>query len=403
MKYVVLLGDGMADNPGDFPGGNTPLVQARKPNMDRLATRGVFGTVRTIPEGMSPGSDVANMSILGYDPALYYTGRAPIEAAGSGIELADDETAFRCNLVTLRKEDSELVMDDYSAGHISDEEARVLMHELQNRLGRDGLTFHAGVAYRNLLVIKNFDKDVTVRPPHDFMDQKLKDNLPKGQGAKDIIDLVESSQGILDRHPVNEKRKIEGKKSANSIWLWGQGKRPDFPTLKQRAGIGGVVISGVDLVRGLGRLAGLEIVKVPGATAWLDTNYEGKVKAALAGLENGDFAYLHVEAPDEASHAGDEKLKVQAIELFDEKVVGPMLEGLKKFHDVKILTMPDHYTPIRTRSHSTEPVPFSFVTMEELEKDQERTGHFTEAEAEATGVIVEKGSSLLDIYFFGKK
>lgn len=401
MKYVVLIGDGMADEVDEFPEGKTPLVQADTPNMDSLASRGVFGTVRTIPKGMSPGSDVAAMSILGYDPAEYYTGRAPIEAAGSGVELARDETAFRCNLVTLAGEKGEQTMDDYCADHISDEEARTIIQELNEKLGGEGRTFHAGVSFRNLFVVRNFEKDVDIPPPHDFIGGKVSDNLPTGDGAKDIMSLVEASQEILAGHPVNKKREAEGKKPANSIWLWGQGKRPSLPILKERAGVTGVVISGVDLVRGLGKLAGLEIIKVPGATAWIDTNYEGKVKAAIEGLEKEDFAFLHVEAPDEAAHTGEVKLKVEAIELFDERVVGPMVEGLKNLDEVKILTMPDHHTPIRTRTHSGDPVPFSFVTSKDLKGEAEKERSFCEADAEATGVKVEKGSSLLDKYFFG--
>jgi 2,3-bisphosphoglycerate-independent phosphoglycerate mutase len=402
MKYVVLIGDGMADERKAFPEGKTPLFLARKPNLDRLASCGVFGTVRTIPQGMHPGSDVANMSILGYDPAVYYTGRAPIEAAGAGVELADDETAFRCNLVTLREESGQLLMDDYSAGHITDDEAEVLIQALNENLGRDGLTFYAGVSYRNLCLIRNFDKEVNIRPPHDFMDQPVNENLPQGKGERDVMALVQASQKILAEHPVNEKRRAGGKKPANSIWLWGQGKRPSIPTLKDRAGVQGVVISGVDLVRGLGKLAGLEIIRVPGATAWIDTNYEGKVKAALEALKEQDFAYIHVEAPDEASHAGDLDLKIKAIELFDERVVGPMLEGLMNFDEFKLLTMPDHYTPLSTRSHSDDPVPFSFVTRKDLTGDPETNRAFTEDEAEAGGIKVEKGSMLLDRYFFQK-
>ncbi len=400
MKYIILIGDGMADERKDFPEGKTPLVLAKKPNLDRLATRGVFGTVRTVPQGMPPGSDVANMSILGYDPAVYYTGRAPIEAAGSGLELADDETAFRCNLVTLREESGQLIMDDYSAGHITDKEAGELIQALNENLKRDGLAFYSGVAYRNLCLIRNFDKNVNVRPPHDFMDQLVKENQPQGQGAKDVMALVQASQKILAEHPVNAKRRAQGKKPANSIWLWGQGKRPSIPTLKDRAGVQGVVISGVDLVRGLGKLAGLDIIRVPGATAWIDTNYEGKVKAALDALKDQDFVYLHVEAPDEASHAGDQDLKIKAIELFDERVVGPMLDGLMNFNEFKLLTMPDHYTPLKTRSHSDTPVPFSFVTRKDMTGKPQKNSAFIEHDAEAGGIKVEKGSGLLDRYFF---
>lgn len=401
MKYVVMIGDGMADQAKDFPDGKTPLMLAKKPNLDRLASVGVLGTVRTVPRGMSPGSDVANMSIMGYDPAKYYTGRAPIEAAGSGVELADDETAFRCNLVTLRDQDGKKIMDDYSADHITEDEAAELVKALQKKLGREGLSFHTGVTYRNLCVMKNFNKDVKIRPPHDFMDESIEDNMPQGPGAGIVMDLVQASQPLLESHPVNEKRRAEGRKAANSIWLWGQGTRPEIPTLKERAGVSGVVISGVDLVRGLGKLAGLDIVKVPGATAWLDTNYEGKVKASLEALDKMDFVYLHVEAPDEASHAGKLELKLEAIELFDERVVGPMIQGLMKLEDFRLLIMPDHYTPLSTRSHSDEPVPFSFVTKADLAGEPAANRAFTEKDAQEAGVKIEKGSMLLDKYFFG--
>ncbi len=406
-KYIILIGDGMADAPKDFPDGKTPLVAAKKPNLDFIAQAGTLGQVRTIAPGQNPGSDVANMAILGYDPVKYYTGRAPIEAAGLGLSLAPNEVAFRCNLVGLRTEDQELVMDDYSAGHVTDEEAQELIKVLNEKLGNARIKFYASVSYRNLCIVKDIDPyEVHLPPPHDITNQRLCHHLPGpvlNPVEKLVMDMIAESQKLFKVHPVNEKRWEAGRKTVDSIWLWGQGKAPAFTTLKERANISGVVIAAVDLIRGLGKLAGLEIVKVPGATGYIDTNYAGKVAAGLEALAKGaDLVYLHVEAPDEAGHAGDLQLKIKAIERFDERIIGPMLEGLKKYQDWIMLVMPDHTTPVRIRTHHDDPVPFVVITGAQIRAGKKQKRIYSEADAQKTGIMVEKGFELLDRYFFGK-
>jgi len=405
-KFLILIGDGMADEPKDFPDGKTPLVVAQKPNLDLLAQVGELGLVRTIGKGQNAGSDVANMAILGYDPEKYYTGRAPIEAAGLGLSLKPDEVAFRCNLVSLRKEKGGLMMDDYSAGHITNEEAQALIQTLNQALSNDQIKFYPSVSYRNLCLIKNVDpKAVLIPPPHDIINQPIEKHLPQGklnQAQKLILGLIAKSRALFQDHPVNQKRRAAGEKSADTIWLWGQGKTPAFTTLQERAGISGVVISGVDLIRGLGKLAGMEIIRVPGATGYIDTNYEGKVAAALAALEKGaDLVYLHLEAPDEAAHSGDLELKIKAIELFDRRIVGPILEGLKKYEDWIMLVLPDHTTPVRIRTHHDDPVPFVAVSADQVRSGKKRARIFAEQDAQKAGIKIEKGFELLDRYFFG--
>jgi len=405
-KYILLIGDGMADTPSDFKDRKTPLAAARHPNMDLLARKGKLGMVTTVPQDMHSGSDICNMTILGYDPKKYYTGRAPIEAAGVGIALADDEVAFRCNLVGLREDNGNLVMDDYSAGHITDAEAAELVALLNRALSNDFIKFYPSVSYRNLCVIKNLDPQaVYLPPPHDILGQPLEKHLPQtalNDAQLLVLDLMAKSRKLFKSHPVNEKRRAAGKKTVDSIWLWGQGKRPALPTLKDRAGVSGVVISGVDLIRGLGKLAGLKIVKVPGATGYIDTNYAGKVQAGLEALKAGDnFVFLHVEAPDEAGHAGDLKLKLRAIELFDQKVVGPFVKGLEQFDDWVLLLMPDHTTPIKLRTHHTDPVPFIVVTANELKAKKSLSRRYTELDAAKTRLKLDAACKLLDKYFFG--
>jgi 2,3-bisphosphoglycerate-independent phosphoglycerate mutase len=361
MKYIVLIGDGMADRPIAELGGLTPLQKANTPNMDRLAVMGISGISRTIPPGFPPGSDVANLSILGYDPAKYYSGRAPLEAASIGVKLEDGDVAYRCNLVTLDiKEDlATTVMDDYSSGHITTEEANLLINAVQSKIGSEDVKFYPGVSYRHLMVWKNGKCDAQCTPPHDILGKEIGAYLPNGDGAGFLRELTIGSIDLLKSHPVNQERIAKGKKPANSIWLWGQGKRPQMPTYLERFGIKGALISAVDLTKGLGIYAGFEVLKVPGATGWLDTNYIGKADYALNALNNVDFVYVHVESPDEAGHSGNYKDKIRAIEDFDELVVGRIMKGLEdRFKDYRVLLMPDHATPIELRTHSEEPVPF---------------------------------------------
>ena len=360
MKYVVLLGDGMADHPMRELGGRTPLQAAFTPNMDRLASSGIRGTLTTIPKGYDAGSDVANMSILGYDPSEFFSGRAPLEAASMGLELAPDDIAYRCNLVTLRfsKEQSGAVMEDYSAGHITSDEAHALIGVLDKKIVRKGLKFHPGISYRHLMVWSAGEVDAKCTPPHDIIDKDISDYLPKGAGGEFLNSIMRESMEILQKHPVNRQRISEGKNPANSIWLWGQGRKPAFKPFREKYNIEGSVISAVDLMKGLGISAGLVSIDVPGATGYLDTNYEGKVRYALDSLKRRDFVYIHVEAPDEAGHMGNKNDKIKAIEDFDAHVVGPVLRGLKSFGDHRVLLLPDHATPIELRTHTDEPVPF---------------------------------------------
>lgn len=398
MKYVVLLGDGMADVGLQELGGLTPLQKAFTPNMDRLAREGLRGMVRTVPEGRHPGSDVANMSILGYDPARYYTGRAPLEAASIGVELADTDVAYRCNLVTLGfdKEKSRAYMDDYSAGHISTAEARALIQEIDARLGSGEVRFYPGVSYRHLMVWSGGKDGAECTPPHDILGKEISDYLPLGEGADFLRELMLSSVGILEGHQVNKSRLRQGKKPANSIWLWGQGRKPRLPSFRERFGVEGALVSAVDLTKGLGKYLGLEILEVPGATGYLDTNYAGKAEHALAALERLDFVYIHVEAPDEASHAGDLKAKIKAIEDFDALVVGGVLRGMKAFDDYAIMLLPDHPTPIGLRTHTDEPVPFVIYSSRARGRGE---GGFSEAIGEEPGAVrVERGHELMELF-----
>lgn len=355
MKLVVLLGDGMADLPIEALQGRTPLQAAKKPNMDRLAKQGRSGLAQTVPDGFPPGSDVANLSVMGYAPSRHYTGRAPLEAAAMDVQLGAADIAFRCNFVTIEKG----IMQDYSAGHISTEEGRELILAIAPLMPERKL--YAGVSYRNLLVLKAGAKAVCT-PPHDISDQPVASHLPSGPDAELLISLMEAAGPVLANHPVNLNRIAAGKRPANAIWLWGQGPAPTMPSFAEKYMLEGAMISAVDLLKGIGRYAGLEVVDVTGATGNIDTNYEGKVEAALQALERLDFVYLHIEAPDEAGHEGDTALKVKAIELFDEKVVGPMIKGLDESgQDWRVLLLPDHATPISIKTHSRDPVPFTIA------------------------------------------
>ncbi|MBS7247740.1 MAG: cofactor-independent phosphoglycerate mutase [Candidatus Jordarchaeales archaeon] len=360
MKCVVVVGDGMADYPLDELGGKTPLQVARKPNMDRVAREGRSGLLESIPEGMQAGSDVAILSILGYDPVRHYTGRGPIEAAALGVMLGRGDVAFRCNLVTLEGG----VMVDYSAGHISNDEAKALIEALNEELGGGMVKFYSGVSYRNILVVSgvNFD-GVECTPPHDITGMKVDDYLPRGEGSELLLELIERSWRVLEGHPVNARRIREGKRAANSIWPWGQGRRPDLQSFEERFGVRGAIISAVDLVRGLGVLTGLRVVNVPGATGYYDTNYAGKGEYALRALESVDFVLVHVEAPDEAGHAGDIENKVKAIEKIDSEILGKILDGIERLdEDYRVAVLADHPTPIVKRTHTRDPAPVAVLS-----------------------------------------
>ncbi len=395
MKYVILLGDGMADEPLDELGGKTPLQYAHTPRMDDLARRGLMGLAETVPEGFHPGSDVANLSVFGYNPAACYSGRSPLEAASMGVELGPDDVAFRLNLVTLTPLYGRLYMEDFSAGHITTAEAGELISCLQEELGGDEFEFHPGVSYRHLLVWRGGKDDLTFTPPHDLTHQSVEGHLPKGDGAGELIRLTTSAQMLLNTHPVNLKRERAGQPMANSIWLWGHGRAPRMATFQAQYGLSGAVISAVDLIKGIGVYAGLDIINVPGATGYIDTNYRGKATAALDALRSRDFVYLHVEAPDEAAHAGNLKDKLQAIEDFDAQVVGTVLDGLPALGAYRVLVLPDHPTPVARMTHTLGPVPFAlFGSAGEFRCNGLELAGYDEASAAATNIRV-RGARLL--------
>ncbi|HCX90701.1 MAG: cofactor-independent phosphoglycerate mutase [Deltaproteobacteria bacterium CG12_big_fil_rev_8_21_14_0_65_43_10] len=398
MKHIILIGDGMADYPVPELGGKTPLEVADIPNMNLIVQKGKLGMVRTIPMGLHPGSDIANLSILGYDPKQYYTGRAPLEAASLGLKLGPEDVAYRCNLVTLSVKNGKKYMDDYSAGHISTEEAKEIIHEIDQKLGIKDIKFYPGVSYRHLMVWKNGQKELSTTPPHDISGKAIDSYLPKGKGEKQILQLMNDSQTILENSNLNKIRIKNYKKPANSIWLWGQGKSPKMPTLLERYRITGSVISAVDLIKGIGVYAGLEVIDVPGATGYLDTNYQGKANYALRALEKRDFVYLHVEAPDEASHSGDLKNKLIAIERFDKEVVGTVLDKINRFRDYRIMVLPDHSTPLSVMSHTPDPVPFAIFSSEDKETKPSKDMGFNEKSARINNLFIEDGYKLLPFF-----
>jgi 2,3-bisphosphoglycerate-independent phosphoglycerate mutase len=400
---VVLCGDGMADYPIPELQGRTPLQAAKTPNLDRMAKQGILGLVRTVPAGMAPGSDVANLSIFGYDPARYFTGRAPLEAAAMGVKLNPEDVAFRCNLVTLGEADGRETMDDFSAGHISTDEAREIIGEIGRVLGDEEFRFYPGVSYRHLMVWHGGERGLEIKttPPHDISGKEIAEFLPRGKGREEILSLMEKAQKMLPGFPVNRKRQQAGKKPANAIWLWGQGKAPALLPMTERFGLRGSVISAVDLTKGIGSYAGLEIVNVPGATGYLDTNYRGKADSALREISRKDFVYVHLEAPDEASHNGNLKDKIQAIEDFDRKIVGPILRGLEKIGDFRLLALPDHPTPLVLRTHSPEPVPFVVFSSGDSKNSPREDRCFDETSAQKAGWEVERGHELMEKFIRG--
>ena len=392
-KYILLVGDGMADYPLEELDGKTPLEAAETPHMDLVAACRI-GLAKTIPDSMEPGSDIANLSLLGYDPKVYHTGRAPLEAASMGVKLDHDQVAFRMNLVNLdRRSDHEIIMTSHSSGDITTGEAVEIVESLRQEIKIRGITIYPGVAYRHLLIWENGPEGAVTIPPHDVLDQNMAGYLNQ-PSDNPIPGFIRSSWQILKRHHVNLERNLAGLKAANSIWLWGQGKAPKLPLFKDRFALKGGVIGAVDLIKGIGIYAGFTPIYVEGATGYLDTNYRGKAEGALKGLEELDFIFLHVEAPDEAGHAGNPREKIQAIEDFDKKVVGTVLEGLKDYDDYRIMVVSDHFTPIPKRTHTNEPTPFAWAMKKEIEAVRE--GHcFTEEYAMKSGLIFERGHDLM--------
>lgn len=395
MKYLVLLCDGMADTPVPELGGKTPMEAAQKPNMDALAREALVGTAKTVPDGMKPGSDVANLSALGYHPADCYTGRSPLEAASIGVDLAPDEYAIRCNLVTLSDEPAyaDKSMVDYCAGDISTAEATELIHFLVEHLP-EGVRLYPGVSYRHCLVWKNPAEDIgELTPPHDISGQKITGRLPDPAKAGVLLELMEKSFDLLKNHPVNQKRVAEGKRPANSMWFWGQGRKAALRPFKELYGLNASVISAVDLIKGIGILAKMEVLDVPGATGYIDTNFDGKAQAAMDAFARGqDLVYVHVEAPDECGHRGETANKVRAIELIDGKILGPVRKALEAQGDYRILVLPDHPTPLAIRTHSSEPVPYLIYDSREKHPG---VASFTESTARAAGNYEPDASVLM--------
>lgn len=394
MKYLVLLGDGMADFAIPELGGRTPLEAAKTPAMDEIARRGICALFKPIPDDLPPGSDIGNLSLFGYNPHETFTGRAPLEAARQGILLNEDEVAFRCNLVTL--EDG--AMRSFTSGHISTEEAAQIIPRLNEAYADLPVKLHTGVSYRHLSIIKARDLSideltaVECEPPHNITDRAYAPYVPGGRAGAFLRTLMERSQTVLADHPVSRARRARGDLAPTSVWLWGQGRSPKMRTFRDRFGIEGAVVSAVDLVNGIGVCAGLEVLHVSGATGYLDTNYEGKVSAALAALERVDFAYIHLEAPDESSHEGKLDLKLRAIEDFDSRVVAPCLDFALKRGDVRIAVAPDHITALSTKTHAGGPVPFAMFGPGVV---PDTTSVYSEPEAAKTGIVFPNGYELV--------
>ena len=390
-KYAIIIPDGAADEPLEQFDNKTVLEAARIPNMDKVSTLGRQGLVRTVPVDMEPGSDVAQMSLLGYDPQRYYTGRAPIEAVARNIKLSLDDWVFRCNLITI----ADGKMADHSAGHISTAEAGKLIKELGEQLGNEQIRFHTGVSYRHLVVFKKLNFDVKTYPPHDHIGTAIEKMLPRGKGAELLVDLMARSQQLFNNHDINKVRKDLGENQVSSIWLWGQGKRAQMERFHKRFGLKGVTITAVDLVKGLSKLIGFDLINVSGATGFIDTNYQGKASAAIEALEEYDIVFVHIEAPDEASHNGNAEMKKKAIEQIDKYIVGPVLEALQGYESWRILVMPDHPTPIRSCAHSPEPVPFAMAG-DNISGILHTT--FSEANAAKSGFRIDKGFELMEYF-----
>lgn len=390
-KYAIIIPDGAADEPIKELGNKTILEAADIPNMDKISSQGKQGLVQTIPDGMEAGSDVAQMSLLGYDPVRYYSGRAPIEAVARDIRVSPEDWIFRCNLVTV----VEGKMADHSAGHISSQEGKKLIEELNERLANDNIRFYPGVSYRHLLVIKGLDFDVQTYPPHDYIGTAVEKILPRGKNAQMLTDLIAHSQQLFINHDINKVKIDLGENQVSSIWLWGQGKQARMESFKKRFGLKGATITAVDLARGLSKLIGFDLIEVPGATGFVDTNYEGKGSAAVEALQKYDIVLVHIEAPDEAGHSGSAELKKKTVEQIDKYIVGPAYEALQQYDKWRILVAPDHPTPVRTRAHSPEVVPFAMAGTA-VSGILHTT--FSEANAAKSGFRIDKGFELMEYF-----
>lgn len=393
-KYVIVLFDGMADYPNEL--GLTPMKEAKKPATDELAKRGEVGLVRTVPAGMKPGSDVANLSAMGYDPQKYYTGRSPLEALSMGVKMEPEDVSYRCNIVTLSDDEpyEQKTMLDYSSGEITTPEARELVSFLAERLSLpDGLELYPGVSYRHCLLRRKGKTGMELTPPHDISDKKITDYLPKGEYADELIALMKQSEKLLKEHPINKARLRRGLNPATSIWLWGEGRKPLLDDFFALRGLSGAVISAVDLIKGIGIAAGMDSIDVEGATGTLSSNFDGKAAAAIEALGSHDFVYVHLEAPDECGHQGDYDGKKRAIELIDEKIVAPIVAYLRQTgFDFKFAILPDHATPVSVKTHVSDPVPYLIY---DSANEKLGTNGFDEFEARTTGITLDSGVSLI--------
>lgn len=402
MKYVVVLCDGMADYPVPALGGKTPMMVAKKPHIDALAAKAEVGLVRTVAPGLKPGSDVANMSVLGFDPHRFYTGRSPLEAASIGIDMKDSDVSLRTNLVTLSDKGepfADKVIEDYCADDISTEEARQLIEAVQAAFGGGEYDFYTGVSYRHCLIWHGGTTELgNMTPPHDITGKVIGPHLSTAETARPLLEMMEKSFDLLKDHPVNKARVAAGRRPANCIWLWGEGKRPALQPFEALYGIKGGMVSAVDLLKGIANCAGMEVAEVPGATGYIDTDFEGKAKAALDLLTRNDLVYVHFEAPDECGHRNEPENKVKAIEMIDSRVLPILEEGLEQYEDYKILLLPDHPTPIVTRTHASDPVPYLLY-----QKSAPKTGVDTinEETAKATGIYMENGPTMMP-HFLGQ-
>ena len=398
MKYLIMLGDGMADYPIPQLGEKTPLQVAKKPNMDFLAQNGISGLVRTVPEGMTPGSDTANLSVMGYDPKIYYTGRSPLEAISMGIAMAPEDIAFRCNLVTLSDEPdyAAKTMVDYSSDEISTTESIQLVNFLAEHFNNQTLQFYPGISYRHCLVYRGGETGTIMTPPHDITTQKVTGHLPTGVYGGQLLKLMKESYTLLKDHPVNVERVKQGLNPANSCWFWGEGRKPALTSFEERFGLKGAVISAVDLIKGIAICADMESINVIGATGNIHTNFKGKGEAALAAFDRGiDYVYIHVEAPDESGHRNELENKILSIEKIDAEILGPIMAGLKeRGEDYRILLLPDHGTPLALRTHVGDPVPFSLY--DSRSKNPNNAAAYDEESAAQTGVFVAEGHRLIE-------
>jgi len=396
MKYIILLGDGMADYPTEKLGGRTPLQCAFTPYLDQIAAEGTIGLIDTIPAGFTPGSDVANLSVLGYDPLQTYTGRGPLEAASMGVSLEANDIAYRCNLVTISENDTaSALMSDFTADHISTAEAKEIIVTLNNEMGSAQFQFFPGVGYRHLFVWRNAPASPETIPPHDITGQPIASYLPRGNFAEEINSVMLKAGDILKKHHINIKRLDNNKKPANFIWLWGQGKTPQIVSLTEKYGLRGGMISAVDLLNGIGFFAGLKIIRVPGATGYIDTDYNGKARAALDALKFMDLVFIHLEAPDEMGHEGNAEGKIKAIELFDEKIVGTILNNINTFGDYRLMVLSDHPTPLDLKTHVGDPSPFAVLSS--LKDENKAPGlPFNEISAKESSILVSPGYLLME-------